>query len=94
MDTVTGEKLGANEEGEICFKSPSVMKGYVDNEAATKASFDDEGYLKTGDIGYYDEKGYFSIIDRIKEMIKYKGHQVSINIHPCCYYFFDRVLNI
>lgn len=77
MDTATREKLGPNEKGEICVKSPSLMKGYVDNEVATRAIFDEEGFLKTGDIGLYDENGYFSVVDRIKEIIKYKGHQVG-----------------
>lgn len=52
------------------------MKGYAGDEAATRALFDDEGYMKTGDVGYYDEDGCFFIVDRLKELIKYKGHQV------------------
>lgn len=53
------------------------MKGYAGNEEATKAMFDAEGYMKTGDVGYYDKDGCFFIVDRLKELIKYKGHQVS-----------------
>ena len=53
------------------------MKGYAGDEAATRAIFDEEGYMKTGDVGYYDKDGCFFIVDRLKELIKYKGHQVN-----------------
>ncbi|XP_073963824.1 luciferin 4-monooxygenase-like isoform X2 [Choristoneura fumiferana] len=76
VDVETRQKLGPKEKGEICIKGPIVMKGYAGNEAATRAIFDDEGFLKTGDIGFYDEEGYFFIVDRLKELIKYKGFQV------------------
>lgn len=46
------------------------------DRAASDALFDDEGYVRTGDIGYYDTEGYFYIVDRLKELIKYKGFQV------------------
>lgn len=52
------------------------MGGYYGNEKATKATIDEDGYLHTGDVGYYDEKEYFYIVDRVKELIKYKGFQV------------------
>ena len=51
-----------------------VMKGYIGKDR--RDDFDEEGFLKTGDIGYYDEEGYFYIVDRLKELIKYKGYQV------------------
>ncbi|KOB65495.1 hypothetical protein OBRU01_22659, partial [Operophtera brumata] len=63
--------------GEICLKGPTLMKGYVDNEEATKEMFDEEGFIKTGDIGYYDADGWFYVVDRIKELIKYNGQQVA-----------------
>nr|XP_037876340.1 4-coumarate--CoA ligase 1-like isoform X1 [Bombyx mori] len=73
----TRERLGPYCEGEICFKGPVIMKGYANNKKATAEITDDEGYLNTGDIGYYDDDGCFFVVDRLKELIKYKGHQVA-----------------
>lgn len=75
VDPETRQPLGPNNPGEICIKGPIVMKGYLG--ADTAAAFDDEGFYKTGDIGYYDEDRQFFIVDRLKELIKYKGNQVS-----------------
>lgn len=72
----TDEALGPNCTGELCFKGDLIMKGYYNNEKATRAMIDKDGWLHTGDVGYYDEDGYFYIVDRIKELIKYKGYQV------------------
>lgn len=52
------------------------MKGYIHNKTATRKIIDLEGYIKTGDIGYYDEDGCLFVIDRLKELIKYKAFQV------------------
>ncbi|CAK8673896.1 unnamed protein product [Clavelina lepadiformis] len=73
----TDMELGPNEEGELCGKGPQVMKGYFNNRTATSNCIDSEGWLHTGDIGYYDKYGCVYIIDRLKELIKYKGFQVA-----------------
>jgi len=73
----TGEPLGPNENGEIWIRGPQVMKGYLNNPDATAATVDEDGWLHTGDIGYVDEGGNFFIVDRLKELIKYKGFQVA-----------------
>ncbi|XP_029178686.1 4-coumarate--CoA ligase 1 [Nylanderia fulva] len=72
----TDKTLGPNCEGELCFKGDQIMKGYYNDEKSTRATIDKDGWLHTGDVGYYDEDGYFYIVDRIKELIKYKGFQV------------------
>lgn len=71
-----GKALGPYESGELCFKGSFLMMGYVGDEQATKAMIDADGYLHTGDVGYYDEDLQFFIVDRIKELIKWKGFQV------------------
>lgn len=53
------------------------MEGYLNNKKATAEALDQEGWLHTGDVAYYDEDGYFYIVDRCKELIKVKGNQVS-----------------
>ncbi|MCI0488886.1 MAG: 4-coumarate--CoA ligase family protein [Blastocatellia bacterium] len=77
VDTATGEDLGSNEKGEVWIRGPQVMKGYLNNPDATAFTVDEDGWLHTGDIGYADEEGYFYIVDRVKELIKYKGMQVA-----------------
>ena len=77
IDTESGKELGINEQGEVLIKGPHVMKGYLNNEEATKHCIDEDGWFHTGDIGYADEDGYFFIVDRVKELIKYKAYQVA-----------------
>jgi len=72
----TGEPLPPRQEGEVCVRGPQIMKGYLNRPEATAATIDNEGWLHTGDIGYVDEDGHFFIVDRLKELIKYKGLQV------------------
>lgn len=73
----TGEALGARQEGELYIRGPQVMKGYLNRPENTAQTIDEEGWLHTGDIGYADEEGHFFIVDRAKELIKYKGFQVA-----------------
>lgn len=76
VDLETGEALGYNREGEIYARGPQIMKGYFNRPEATENAIDREGWFHTGDIGYADEDGHFYIVDRAKELIKYKGFQV------------------
>ncbi|KAF5305708.1 hypothetical protein FQR65_LT07605 [Abscondita terminalis] len=68
--------VGPYEKGEICVKSLSIMKGYFNNHSATSNAIDQSGFYRTGDIGYYDKNNNLYIVDRVKELIKYKGFQV------------------
>jgi acyl-CoA synthetase (AMP-forming)/AMP-acid ligase II len=76
VDLRTGEPLGAGMEGEVWVRGPQVMKGYFNNREATEAMITRKGWLRTGDVGRADEDGYLYIVDRAKELIKYKGYQV------------------
>jgi acyl-CoA synthetase (AMP-forming)/AMP-acid ligase II len=76
VDPDTGEDAAAGAEGEIWIKGPQVMVGYLGNEQATAETITEEGWLRTGDIGRIDENGYTFIVDRLKELIKYKAYQV------------------
>ncbi|XP_039276697.1 4-coumarate--CoA ligase 1 [Nilaparvata lugens] len=77
VDLETGESVGANVIGELCFRGPHIMQGYYDNPTATANIIDKQGWLHTGDVGYYDQEENFYIVDRLKELIKYKGFQVA-----------------
>jgi acyl-CoA synthetase (AMP-forming)/AMP-acid ligase II len=76
IDVASGHELGRNEDGEIWIRGPQVMKGYLNNEGATRNAIDADGFFHTGDIGHVDERDEFFIVDRLKELIKYKGFQV------------------
>jgi acyl-CoA synthetase (AMP-forming)/AMP-acid ligase II len=76
VDPGSGKDLDVDEDGEVWVKGPQVMKGYLNNDKATKATIDDDGWLHTGDIGHVDADGHLYVVDRLKELIKYKGFQV------------------
>ncbi len=76
VDPATGEDVPEGGEGEIWIRGPQVMKGYLNNPAATAEALVADGWLRTGDIARIDENGFTFIVDRLKELIKYKGYQV------------------
>jgi 4-coumarate--CoA ligase len=77
VDPSTSSPLGVDQDGEVWIRGPQVMKGYLNNEAATKSTIDPDGWLHTGDIGHIDADGHLFVVDRLKELIKYKGFQVA-----------------
>ncbi len=77
VDPATGEDQGVGGVGELWVRGPQVMKGYLNNPEATAATIDRDGWLHSGDIATIDEDGFVSIVDRLKELIKYKGFQVA-----------------
>ena len=76
VDVETGADVAPGTDGEIWIRGPQVMRGYLGRLAETRAMMDGEGWLRSGDIGRVDDDGYFFIVDRVKELIKYKGLQV------------------
>ncbi len=76
VDPETGQDLGVGERGELWVRGPQVMQGYLNNPSATAETIDAEGWLHTGDVAIIDEHHHMSIVDRLKELIKYKGFQV------------------
>ncbi|CAG0914210.1 unnamed protein product [Notodromas monacha] len=76
-DVSTDKFLGSNKNGEIVVQGPQVMICYHKNPSATADTLTEDRWLKTGDIGYYDDKGFFYVVDRVKELIKVKGLQVA-----------------
>ncbi|KAJ1690883.1 hypothetical protein LUZ63_015038 [Rhynchospora breviuscula] len=76
VDPSTGEALGPGQRGELWLRGHIIMKGYVGDAEATSSTLDREGWLKTGDLCYINEDGFLYIVDRLKELIKYKAYQV------------------
>lgn len=76
VDPETGRSLPRNQPGEICVRGPQIMKGYLNDAEATARTIDVDGWLHTGDIGYVDDDDDVFIVDRVKELIKFKGFQV------------------
>jgi acyl-CoA synthetase (AMP-forming)/AMP-acid ligase II len=77
VDPASGEDAAEGERGELWIRGPQVMKGYLNNEQATAATVDAEGWLHTGDVAVVDDHGRYTVVDRVKELIKYKGYQVA-----------------
>ena len=79
IDPDSGRPLGPREQGEIVSRGPQLFLGYWNNPDATRSAFIEVGgkrFLRTGDLGYYDEDGYFYIADRLKRMINAAGYKV------------------
>ncbi|KAK7316110.1 hypothetical protein VNO77_34836 [Canavalia gladiata] len=72
----TGEAMFPGEVGELWIRGPTIMKGYVGDPEATSATLLD-GWLRTGDLCYFNNEGFLYVVDRLKELIKYKGYQVA-----------------
>ncbi|WAQ94549.1 LUCI-like protein [Mya arenaria] len=77
VDVETGKPVGPGQEGEIWIRGPQVCGGYLGLPEQTRELFTNDGWVKTGDIGYEDEDGYLFVVDRLKELIKYKAFQVA-----------------
>ncbi|EUC55217.1 4-coumarate-CoA ligase [Rhizoctonia solani AG-3 Rhs1AP] len=71
-----GVDVDEGQPGELWLRGPSVMRGYLNNPAATKNAMTSDGWFKTGDVVLRDDDGFYTIVDRLKELIKYKGSQV------------------
>ena len=76
VDPESGADVGVGERGELLVRGPQVMRGYLNNPEATAETLDADGWLHTGDVAVIDDEDHVSIVDRIKELIKYKGFQV------------------
>ncbi|XP_020290414.1 4-coumarate--CoA ligase 1-like [Pseudomyrmex gracilis] len=92
VDPDTGKILGPNQSGEIWLKTTNMMNGYYNNPEETKKIIDKDGWLHSGDIGYVDDDGELFIWDRLKELMKYRGYQISpgeieavLSTHPAVY---------
>jgi acyl-CoA synthetase (AMP-forming)/AMP-acid ligase II len=77
IDCASGRDVGPGQAGELLIRTPGMMRGYLDDDQATAATIDPGGWLHTGDVVIADRSGWFRVIDRVKELIKYKGSQVA-----------------
>jgi len=77
VDVATGQDAAPGDAGELLIRGPQVMKGYLNNAHATARTIDPDGWLHTGDVARLEANGSLRIVDRIKELIKYKGYQIA-----------------
>src|SRR5438270_1899340 len=77
IDLADGHALSAGEPGAILVRGPQVMRGYLNQPEATAATLEPDGWLHTGDVGFFDADGFLWVVDRVKEIIKYKAYQVA-----------------
>ena len=77
VDPASGKLLGTNEAGELCGRGPQITMGYLNNNEATRETYDEDGFLHTGDLGMIDDEGFVHVQDRLKELIKVKGVGVA-----------------
>ncbi|KAG0564051.1 hypothetical protein KC19_8G079400 [Ceratodon purpureus] len=77
VDPLTNEAVPPTKQGELWLRGPTIMKEYVGNAKATAEAIDKDSWLHTGDLVYFDNDGYLYIVDRLKELIKYKANQVA-----------------
>jgi acyl-CoA synthetase (AMP-forming)/AMP-acid ligase II len=77
VDPDSGARLDAGRTGELWFRGPQVMRGYLEDDAATTATIDADGWLHSGDLGHFDAQGNLFLVDRLKELIKSRGYQVA-----------------
>jgi acyl-CoA synthetase (AMP-forming)/AMP-acid ligase II len=77
VDPNSGERVGAEETGELWVRGPQLMSGYLGNEVATLATVDADGWLHSGDVVRFDDDGNLFVVDRLKELIKVRGHHVA-----------------
>ncbi len=76
VDPESGDDVAEGEEGELWIRGPQMMRGYLEKPDATAETITEDGWLRTGDIARIDSDGNYYIVDRLKELIKYKGYQV------------------
>nr|XP_043631927.1 4-coumarate--CoA ligase-like 9 [Erigeron canadensis] len=76
VDPKTGDGLPPMNRGELWVRGPFIMKGYVNDKEVRDTMVDSRGWLRTGDLCYFDNEGFLFVVDRLKELIKYKGYQV------------------
>jgi acyl-CoA synthetase (AMP-forming)/AMP-acid ligase II len=77
VDVVSGAELGIGAVGEMWLRGPHIMQGYWNQPVATAETLLDDGWMRTGDLGYVDADGYIFLVDRLKELIKYNAFQVA-----------------